>query len=100
MILSTGDRKISIFSKKLSSGNCQVKFFIDSKAGKPYYGYLLVESGKKVSEVIAMIYQKFCRLEEYDEFNYMHSGRGDGKKYFESGFMLFEDIKSEVSFQR
>lgn len=43
--------KISITTKTLASGNCQVKFFIEDDS-KPQYGYLLVTEPKQVGEII------------------------------------------------
>lgn len=49
--------KISITTKTLASGNCQVKFFIEDEA-KPQYGYLLVTEPKPVGEIIEEIKQR------------------------------------------
>ncbi|MEB2785078.1 hypothetical protein [Algoriphagus persicinus] len=52
--------KISITTKTLASGNCQVKFFIEDEA-KPQYGYLLVNGPKPVGEIIDEIKQRMER---------------------------------------
>lgn len=49
--------KISITTKTLASGNCQVKFFIGDEK-KPQYGYLLVNEPKPVGEIIDEIKQR------------------------------------------
>jgi hypothetical protein len=46
--------KISVTSKALPSGNCQVKFIIEDEQ-KPQYGYLLVNEPKPVGEIIEEI---------------------------------------------
>ncbi|GAA0880984.1 hypothetical protein GCM10009119_39540 [Algoriphagus jejuensis] len=46
--------KISITTKTLASGNCQVKFFVEDQQ-KPQYGYLLVTEPKPVGDIIAEI---------------------------------------------
>jgi hypothetical protein len=46
--------KISITTKTLSSGNCQVKFFIEDE-NKPQYGYLLIHEPKPVGDIIEEI---------------------------------------------
>jgi bifunctional N-acetylglucosamine-1-phosphate-uridyltransferase/glucosamine-1-phosphate-acetyltransferase GlmU-like protein len=46
--------KISITSKTLSSGNQQVKFFVEDER-KPQYGYLLVTETKPVGDIIEEI---------------------------------------------
>ncbi len=52
--------KISITTKTLASGNCQVKFFVEDEA-KPQYGYLLVTEPKPVGEIIEEIKQRMER---------------------------------------
>lgn len=52
--------KISITTKTLASGNCQVKFFVEDEA-KPQYGYLLVNSPKSVGEIIEEIKDRMAR---------------------------------------
>ncbi|PZX55714.1 hypothetical protein [Algoriphagus chordae] len=52
--------KISITTKTLASGNCQVKFFIEDEA-KPQYGYLLVNGPKPVGEIIDEIKERMER---------------------------------------
>jgi hypothetical protein len=46
--------KISVTSKALPSGNCQVKFIIEDDI-KPQHGYLLVNEPKPVGEIIEEI---------------------------------------------
>lgn len=46
--------KISITSKTLASGNCQVKFFVEDEE-RPQYGYLLVTEPKPVGDIIEEI---------------------------------------------
>ncbi|UZD24123.1 hypothetical protein PBT90_12075 [Algoriphagus halophytocola] len=54
------EHKISITTKTLASGNCQVKFFVEDEL-KPQYGYLLVNEPKSVGEIIEEIKQKMER---------------------------------------
>lgn len=51
------NEKISITTKTLASGNCQVKFFVEDDK-KPQYGYLLVSEPKPVGDIIAEIKQR------------------------------------------
>lgn len=55
--------KISITTKTLASGSCQVKFFIEDEA-KPQYGYLLVKEPKPVGEIIEEIKQRMKHREQ------------------------------------
>lgn len=52
--------KISITTKTLASGNCQVKFFIENEE-KTQYGYLLVSEPKPIGEIIDEIKQRMQR---------------------------------------
>lgn len=88
MILNMDQRKIRIFSKKLSSGNCQVKFYLDSRSGVPYYGYMLATPGQKLSEVITSIYRKLHDIEKSTAHEQVWVSQ---RRYVEPGFMLFED---------
>ena len=54
---------IKIVSKRLPSGNHQVKFFIEDEL-HPRYGYLLVSGSKSVAEVIAEIKQRLEMMEK------------------------------------
>lgn len=59
--------KISITSKTLASGNCQVKFFVEDDH-RPQYGYLLVTEPKPVGDIIEEI--KNClERRRMDEMN-------------------------------
>jgi hypothetical protein len=54
---------ISITTKTLSSGNCQVKFFIEDDS-KPQYGYLLINEPKPVGDIIDEIKNRLERRRE------------------------------------
>jgi hypothetical protein len=55
--------KISITTKTLSSGNCQVKFFIEDER-RPQYGYLLINEPKPVGDIIDEIKSRLERRKE------------------------------------
>ena len=88
MLLSLGNRKIKIFSKKLSSGNCQVKFFANSDSGRAYYGYTLVKSGCKVSDVVAKIYKKLQNIDYPDKYFHGHLLSIGNTKYSDLDFII------------
>ena len=52
--------KISITTKTLASGNCQVKFFVEDER-KPQYGYLLVTEPKPIGDIIEEIKNRLER---------------------------------------
>jgi hypothetical protein len=50
--------KLKLCSKKLSSGRCQIKFFVtapSTETDESYYGYMLAESGSTLREVVRQI---------------------------------------------
>jgi hypothetical protein len=47
--------QLSIESKKLRSGKCQIKFQTYGLLKEGYYGYLLTEDGKSLKEIIMEI---------------------------------------------
>ncbi|MHA7128132.1 hypothetical protein [Algoriphagus namhaensis] len=51
---------ISIETKRLSSGNQQIKFFVEDES-QPQYGYLLVSEPKPVGEIIDEIRERLER---------------------------------------
>ena len=51
---------IRILTKTLSSGNCQVTFFLESEE-QPQYGYLLLQEKKSVSEILEEIKQRVAQ---------------------------------------
>ena len=57
--METGE-KISITTKTLASGNCQVKFFVEDEV-RPQYGYLLVTEPKPVGDIIDEIKNRLER---------------------------------------
>ena len=57
--METGE-KISITTKTLASGNCQVKFYVEDEV-RPQYGYLLVTEPKPVGDIIDEIKNRLER---------------------------------------
>jgi hypothetical protein len=51
---------IRITTKTLSSGNCQVKFFIEDEE-KPQYGYLLLHETKSVGDILDEIKTRLAK---------------------------------------
>ena len=51
------DYQIRLYSKKLVSGKCQVKFYLSTQEGTKYYGYVLAEGKDTVSQVVARIHR-------------------------------------------
>jgi hypothetical protein len=83
--------KIKIYSKKLPSGRCQVKFYLTTTRGKPYYGYILVESDKTVRYVIETILKKMEGIDEPDAYYHKHLYNVGTKSVIDSTFMVFSE---------
>jgi hypothetical protein len=81
--------KIRIYSKKLPSGKCQVKFYLTTTKGNPYYGYILVESGKTVRHVVETILEKLKDIDQPDRYYHKHLYNVGTKSSFDSTFMVF-----------
>jgi hypothetical protein len=85
----SGTHKIRIYSKKLPSGKCQVKFYLTTKKGNPYYGYMLVESGKTVRHVIETILHKLKDIDQPDRYYHKHLYNLGSRSGFDPDFMVF-----------
>jgi len=81
--------KIRIYSKKLPSGKCQVKFYLTTTKGNPYYGYMLVESGKTVRHVVEAILEKLKDIDRPDRYYHKHLYNIGTKPSIDSTFMVF-----------
>lgn len=95
-MLISKTHKIRIFSKKLSSGKCQVKFYLTSIKGKPYYGYMLVESGKTVRDVLEIILDKTKYIDHPDRYYHQHLYNLGTNSDFDTTFMVF-NLNTESS---
>ena len=65
------DYKLSLLSKRLSSGKCQIKFVVTNNTKEELYGYMLTESRATLREVVSNIEEEVKSLSYGD--NYYHS---------------------------
>lgn len=65
------DYKLSLLSKRLSSGKCQIKFVVTDDTKEELYGYMLAESRTTLREVVSKIEEEVKRMAHGD--NYYHS---------------------------
>jgi len=63
---------LKIESKKLISGNFQVKFFARQKQKKSFYGYVLVDAASTLKEVVLRIRNKLCFIQSQKDFRQTH----------------------------
>jgi hypothetical protein len=89
MALVSKAHKIRIYSKKLPSGKCQVKFYLTTQRGNPYYGYLLVESGRTVRNVVETILEKLDGIDQPDAYYHKHLYNVGRKSDHDLTFMVF-----------
>ena len=63
---------LKIESKRLISGNFQVKFFARLKQKKSFYGYVLVDAASTLKEVVLRIRNKLCLIQSQKDFRQTH----------------------------
>jgi len=84
------DYALKLYSKKLKSGKCQVKFYASIKERKDLYGYVLVDADKTLKDVVINIREKLRTIRQTKEFHHLHLysigkiGRDD------MNFMIFD----------
>jgi hypothetical protein len=89
VILGSKAQKIRIYSRKLPSGNFQVKFYLTTQKGNPYYGYMLVESGKSVRQVMEILFDKLKEIDQPDMYYHKHLFKVGTKSDYDPTFMIF-----------
>lgn len=79
--------RIQFTAKQLSSGNLQVKFYIQH-ADKPSYGYLLIEAGCTEAEIRNEIKLRLARRQDSGidllRFTFKNQWKDDHQFYFYS----------------
>lgn len=66
------DYSLKLFSKKLKSGKCQVKFYASIRQRKDMYGYVLVDADKTLKDVVISIKEKLHTIKQTKEFHHLH----------------------------
>ena len=82
--------QLKITSKKLKSGRFQVKFYATIKKRKELYGYLLVEPGESLREVVVKIRERLAVLEHSIEHRHFHLYNIGYTVPDDSRFLIFE----------
>lgn len=68
----TPDYKLKLYSKRLQSGKCQIKFVVSSSSEPGLYGYLLAESGSTLREVVHTIENEVRYIQQVGNHNHSH----------------------------
>lgn len=66
------DYKLKLYSKKLKSGRCQIKFYISSSSQPHLYGYMLADAGSTLREVVSTIEDEVRFIERRDRYYHSH----------------------------
>lgn len=82
--------KLRISSKKLKSGNYQVKFFASVKQRKNLYGYLLVSADETLKGVIQKIKSRLRLLDLKDDSRQFDLHNLRSETVHEPNFMIFQ----------
>ena len=64
--------KLRLFSKKLSSGNYQIKFHAHKEDDHKKYGYVLVPEGSTLKDVVYMIRTELLKRSRGDLYHHEH----------------------------
>ncbi len=84
------DYKLKLKSKRLKSGRCQIQFFVSSGNIQTHYGYLLVEAGTTLKEVVHSIESKVkTRLNSAG--NYSHLFNLNHRSRVKENVLLFNN---------
>ena len=68
--------RIKLESRKLSSGNYQVKFFVKDQEDDQRYGYILVKPTMTLKEVVLKINDSLIRKRDFGYLNLMKTNQG------------------------
>ena len=82
--------KLRITSKKLKSGNYQVKFFASLKERKELYGYLLVGADDTLKNVIRKIRERLNAIDISNDQKYFDVYNLRSESIHEPNFMIFQ----------
>lgn len=87
-----GNLHLKIESKKLLSGKCQVKFYVNGVGLKSLYGYTLVEPDRTLKDVILELKDKLAGINGYENFcqGHLFSIRRSSRS-FDGHFMIFKN---------
>jgi hypothetical protein len=81
---------LKIESKRLISGNFQVKFFARLKQKKPFYGYVLVDAACTLKEVVLRIRNKLSLIQSQKDFRQTHLYSIGKSSDLDLNFIIFD----------
>ena len=81
---------LKLYSKKLASGKCQVKFYANTKDRKCLYGYTLVDAEDTLKDVVQTINEKLKQKQRIGSYYHAHLFQVGKKQEDWASFMIFE----------
>ncbi len=81
---------LKIESKRLISGNFQVKFFAQLRQKKPFYGYVLVDAASTLKEVVLRIRNKLSIIQSQKDFRQTHLYSIGKSSDLDLNFIIFD----------
>lgn len=81
---------LKLYSKKLASGKCQVKFYANTSSRKRLYGYTLVEAETTLKDVVKTITDKLKQKQSTGSYYHAHLFELGKKQEDWTNFMIFE----------
>jgi len=81
---------LKIESKRLISGNFQVKFFARLRQKKPFYGYVLVDAASTLKEVVLRIRNKLSVIQSQKDFRQTHLYSIGKSSDLDLNFIIFD----------
>ena len=81
---------LKIESKRLISGNFQVKFLARLKQNKSFYGYVLVDAACTLKEVVLRIRNKLSLIQSQKDFRQTHLYSIGKSSDLDLNFIIFD----------
>ncbi|MDN4165355.1 hypothetical protein QWY31_07570 [Cytophagales bacterium LB-30] len=82
--------QLRIQSKKLSSGKCQIKFYLLREHKPELYGYTLAEANETVREVVIRIRKRLLRMRGADGYFHRHLFELGRSKQYGKDILIFD----------
>ena len=86
-----GNIGLKLSSKKLSSGKCQVKFYITIRKKKQLYGYVLADARTTLKEVVENIERRLTGMQDEDLCHHWNLYRIGKQKPQDLNIYIFEN---------
>lgn len=84
------DYQLKLSTKRLRSGKCQVKFYATVNEQKDLYGYVLVDAGKTLRDVVVKIKEKLRTIRCTRDFHHLHLYSIEKSGQDDLNFIIFD----------